>query len=177
MHYIRLLTSEELEETQMVSWYNTVMRFAPVNTVMVGEDDSLEDMVEVEEEVGDEGFPYVYIVELARDLIAREAEFIVSAWDMRFEGDYEIEVSNLYRADADIQHPFDIEMEDEVHQDICLEAAKFLGWRYGTRLSIQEKSHPALRDWDNLIESYRKYPTMTKTEALEFYTKYRHLFN
>ena len=80
MHYIRLLTSEELEETQMVSWYNTVMRFAPVNTVMVGEDDSLEDMVEVEEEVGDEGFPYVYIVELARDLIAREAEFIVSAW-------------------------------------------------------------------------------------------------
>ena len=107
---------------------------------------------------------------------------------MRFEGDYEIEVSNLYRADADVQHPFDIEMEDEVHQDICLEAAKFLhnrwveaknleGWRYGTRLSIQEKSHPALRDWDNLIESYRKYPTMTKTEALEFYTKYRHLFN
>ena len=45
MHYIRLLTSEELEETQMVSWYNTVMRFAPVNTVMVDDDDSLDDML------------------------------------------------------------------------------------------------------------------------------------
>ena len=97
MHYIRLLTSEELEETQMVSWYNTVMRFAPVNTVMVDDDDSLDDMLEVEEEVGDEGFPYVYIVELRRDLIAREAEFIVSAWDMRYDNDYEIETSNLYR--------------------------------------------------------------------------------
>ncbi len=80
MHYIRLLTSDELEETQMVSWYNTVMRFAPVNTVVVNDDDSLDDMLEVEEEeVGDEDFPYVYIVELRRDLIAREAEFIVSA--------------------------------------------------------------------------------------------------
>lgn len=188
MHYIRLLTSDELEETQMVSWYNTVMRFAPVNTVIVDDDDSLEDMLEVEEEVGDEGFPYVYIVELRRDLIAREAEFIVSAWDMRYDNDYEIETSNLYRPDADIQHPFDIEMEDEIHQSIQLEAAKFLhnrwveaknldGWRYGTRLSIQEKSHPAMRDWDNLSEAYRKYPTMTKTEALDFYTKYRHLFN
>ncbi len=100
---------------------------------------------------------------------------------------YEIETSNLYRPDADIQHPFDIQMEDEIHQSIQLEAAKFLhnrwveaknldGWRYGTRLNIQEKSHPAMRDWDNLSEAYRKYPTMTKTEALDFYTKYRHLF-
>lgn len=188
MHYIRLLTSEELSETQMVSWYNTVMRFAPENTVMADEDDSLDDVLEVqEEEVGDEGFPYVYIVELRRDLIAREAEFIVSAWEMRYEGDFEIETSNLYRADVDNQHPFEIEMEEDVYNNIQEVAAKFLhnrwveaktteGWRYATRLNIQEKTHPALRDWDSLNHQYRKFPTMTKTEALDFYTKYRHLF-
>ena len=50
MHYIRLLTSEELSETQMVSWYNTVMRFAPENTVMADEDDTLDDVLDVQEE-------------------------------------------------------------------------------------------------------------------------------
>lgn len=188
-HYIRLLTSEELTETQMVSWFNTVMRFAPEGTVVVEEDVTLDDMLDVEEsDIGDENFPYVYLVELRRDLIQREAEFIVSAWEMRFDGDFEIETSNLYRADADIQHPFEIEMEDDVYESIKQTAAKFMhnrwveaktqeGWRYATRLSLGEKTHPALRDWDNLNHQYRKYPTMTKTEAVAFFTKYKHLFN
>ena len=188
MHYIRLLTSEELSETQMVSWFNTVMRFAPANTVLADESDELDDVLEVEEtDIGDEAFPYVHLVELRRDLLAREAEWIVSAWEMRYDGDFEIETSNLYRADADPQHPFEIEMEDDVYDDIKETAAKFLhnrwveaknleGWRYATRLNINEKTHPALRDWDSLSHQYRKFPTMTKTEALDFYTKYRNLF-
>lgn len=186
MHYIRLLTTEELSETQMISWYNTVLRFAPPGIVMADDTESDEVVVVDEVEVED-GISNSYDVNLTRDLSENEAEFVVSAWEMRYTDDFEIETSNYYRADADMQHPFEIEMEEDAYSNIKETAAKFIhnrwvesknldGWRYGTRLNISEKTHPAMRDWDSLHERYRKYPTMTKTEALNFYTKYKHLF-
>jgi len=185
--YIRLLTARDLTDQEMDLWFDTVLKFTPPGVPIYDEDEDLE--VEVEDEdIADDGFPYVYVVHLTRHLNKTEAEFIVSAWEMRYGDDFEIEASNLYDPDKDMQHPFEIEMEDDVYENIKETAAKFMhnrwvesknldGWRYATRLSIGEKTHPAMRDWDSLHNRYKKYPTMTKTEALDFYTKYKHLFN
>lgn len=187
MHYIRLLTERELSETQMVSWFNTVVKFAPAGIVMADDEEQDEFMFIDKSEEGDISFSYD--VHLTRNLTEAEAQWIVSAWEMRFEDDFEIETSNAYRS-GDVEtweHPFEIEMEEDTYNNIKEVAAKFIhnrwvesktldGWRYATRMNIGEKSHPALRDWDSLHPRYRKYPTITKTECLEFYTKYKHLF-
>jgi len=184
-HYIRLLTDRELTDDEMDIWFNSVIKFSPPGVPIYDQDDEFE--VEEDEVVGDESLPYVYLVYLTRDLQPSEAEFIVSAWDVRYSGDFEIETSNLYRADADLQNPLELNMDSEVYENIRATAAKFMhnrwveqqtqsGWRYGLRLSEKNRTHPALRNWDSLEPEYRKIPTMTQREALNFYSKYQHLF-
>jgi hypothetical protein len=184
-HYIRLLTERELSDDEMDLWFNTVVKFAPPGVAVYDESDEFE--VEEDEVEGDEGLDNVYIVYLTRDLQPSEAEFIVTAWEFRYADDFEIEISNLYRADANLQNPFELEIEPEAYENIKQTAAKFVhnrwvdqkiqeGWRYGLRMSTARKTHPALRDWDSLPHAYRKIPVMSERQALDFYTKYRHLF-
>lgn len=191
MHYIRLVTEEKLDDEMIVEWFNTVLRFSPSGLVIADyeeTDDVESEEISVEEEDNDGGEGYAYDVNLTRDLSESEAQFIVSAWEMRVDGDFEIETSNLYSADANLQHPLELDMDDEVYESAKQKAAKFIhnrwveeqtdkGWRYGTRFNDAEKVHPALRNWDSLTEEYRRYPTMTKEEVLDFITKYKHLFS
>ena len=46
-----------------------------------------------------------------------------------------------------------------------------LGFRYGLNFSIKEKTHPAMRPWDDLPESYRRMPETTDKELLDFYSQ------
>ena len=44
------------------------------------------------------------------------------------------------------------------------------GYRYGLKMSIEEKTHPAMRPWDDLPETYRRMPETTDKELLDFYS-------
>lgn len=192
-HYIRLMTERELSDNGMSKWFDTVSRFAPSGTVIIDDqwDEDCDEDFEVEIDDEDEccgcSLPYMYEVKLTRHLTETEAEFIVTAWDMRFAHDYEIEVSNLYTDGVDPQHPLDISIDDDIKENIETVAAKFLhnrwvekklqeGWRYGLHSNKEQKVSPMLRDWDSLDESYRSHSVMSEQEALDFYVKYNTLF-
>lgn len=191
-HYIRLLTQRELADDTMSLWFETVVKFAPSGIVIVDDsmgdaDEDLEVSVDDDADFGDPNFPYIYEAELTRHLQKTEAEFIVSAWEVRFKHDFEIEISNIYDAEADMQHPLDIEIDEEIHGQIEETAAKFNhnrrveklvleGWRYGLHHNTSDKTSPGIRDWDSLDESYRKRSKLDKREALDFYAKYKSLF-
>jgi len=45
------------------------------------------------------------------------------------------------------------------------------GYRYGLNMSINEKTHPAMRPWDDLPESYQRMPAITDKKLLDYYSK------
>ena len=187
-HYSRLLTDRELTDQEMELWYQTVEDFAPDGVVLDWDDDENQDCTEEgDEDCGDEDFEYVYLIELRRHLQDNEAEFVVSAWERRYQDDFEIEISHLYRADSDVQRPFEITIDSDTRSKVLDAASKFIhnrwvdaktmdGWRYGLDYNEQEKTNPIIRDWDSLPESYRKIPQLTEKELLDFFARNKNLF-
>ena len=51
------------------------------------------------------------------------------------------------------------------------------GYRYGLGMSITEKTHPAMRPWDDLPENYRRMPMMTDKKLLDYYSQNINKFN
>ena len=45
------------------------------------------------------------------------------------------------------------------------------GWRFGLNMSLEEKTHPAMRPWDDLPESYRRRRKLEDKELVDFYAK------
>ena len=73
MHYIRLLTTNELSDDEMANWFDTVIKFAPAGAVIVDIDDwateadeEVDLEVDQEEDYGDPDFPYVYVADLLK---------------------------------------------------------------------------------------------------------------
>ena len=98
--------------------------------------------------------------------------------------DFEVESSNVYRADADFGHPFeyDINIEEDAkitlynsmarqHHNRWIQERQQNGWRFGLNLDLTEKTHPAMRPWDDLPESYQKRMAIQDKELLDFYAK------
>ena len=124
------------------------------------------------------------MIPLVRHLTEEEAERIVEGYMRVAEHDFEIETSNVYRANADFGHPFeyDIQMDEgaklvlndsyarQAHNQ-WIQSMTDKGYRYGLNMSPGQKTHPAMRPWDDLPESYRKLPETTNKELLDFYSQ------
>src|SRR6056300_1118900 len=134
--------------------------------------------------LGMQGDEYLYILPLFRHLSADEAERIVEGYMRVTEHDFEIEASNIYRANADFGHPFeyDIQMDESArniihenlarhHHNIWIQEKQNAGWRYGLNLNLNEKTHPAMRPWDELPERYRRKKNVEDKELLDYYVK------
>ena len=50
------------------------------------------------------------------------------------------------------------------------------GYRYGLNMSVNEKTHPAMRPYDELPENYRKTPEKTDQQLLDYYSRNVHKF-
>ena len=137
-----------------------------------------------------QGQDYLYVIPLVRHLGEDEAERIVEGYMRIAEHDFEIETSNVYRANADFGNPFeyDIKMDEgakltlkdlyarQAHNQ-WIQSMVDKGYRYGLNMSINEKTHPAMRPWDELPETYRKIPETTDKELLDFYSQNINKFN
>lgn len=184
-HYIRLLTDIELNHTQKNIWYRVVEKFLDADMYSPEEVNYIDGFTSDRDElIGDEIFPYVYIVRLNNTLPVDIAEQIVALWDEVYPKDFEIESSAEYD-DDDCE--CDIEIDDAMHEEIQRRASKFLhnrwvehqiheGWRYGIKSHTQQKTDPRLRDWDSLNEQYRREIAMTREEAVKFFKQYPHIF-
>ena len=175
--YILQRTSTVLNAQEIRRWYITVDMLAPDNIIM-GDDETNNFMLASQDK------ELLYIVPLVRHLTEDEAERIVEGYMRVSEHDFQIETSNVYRANADFGHPFETDYQIAVEAKNVLKDAYArqrhnswiqeqmdLGFRYGLNFSIKEKTHPAMRPWDDLPESYRRMPETTDKELLDFYSQ------
>lgn len=174
-HHIQLKTAEPLPNETVFSWYNTVKEYGPEGTVFLPSHNGQQ--VAVEYGICDDcQEPHTYTVSLSRDLTMDEALFIVQAWEHVFIGDFDIEISNSYNNMQD-------DAELEIEEDLRIRAKNDLnkqnhnrwvnqqmteGWRWGTHYNSREKTHPALRSWDDLPESHRRARDITDREIFEW---------
>ena len=181
--YILQRTPSALTAEQVQKWYYTVEMLGPDN-ILAGDDDTTSLMLGMQET------EYLYILPLVRHLTAEEAERIVEGYMRVTEHDFEVETSNVYRADADFGHPFeyDINIDEGARQTIhdamarqhhnrWIQEQQQKGWRFGLDLNLEQKTHPAMRPWDDLPESYRRRRTIEDRELLEFYSKNKQNFS
>jgi|TARA_B100002019_G_scaffold170208_1_gene147177 hypothetical protein len=175
--YILQRTPTVLNAQEIRRWYITVDMLAPDNIIM-GDDETNNFMLASQDK------ELLYIVPLVRHLTEDEAERIVEGYMRVSEHDFQIETSNVYRANADFGHPFETDYQIAVEAKNVLKDAYArqrhnswiqeqmdLGFRYGLNFSIKEKTHPAMRPWDDLPESYRRMPETTDKELLDFYSQ------
>jgi len=175
--YIQQRTSKTLNADEIQRWFLTVEMLAPEG-VIAGDDNTCEFVLATQED------DLLYRIPLVRHLTSDEAERIVEGYMRVTEHDFSIETSNVYRADADFGHPFETDIQmDEGAQDILKDTYKRQahnewikgmmdkGYRYGLNMSINEKTHPAMRPWDDLPESYQRMPAITDKKLLDYYSK------
>ena len=174
--YILQRTAKVLNADEIRRWYLTVDMLAPDNIIM-GDDESNSFMFAMQAE------EYIYMVPLVRHLTEVEAEKIVEGYMRVSEHDFDIETSNVYRANADLAHPFETDYQISVDAKNVLKDAYARqshnqwiqtkmreGYRYGLKLNIKEKTHPAMRPWDDLPKEYRRLPESSDKELLDFYS-------
>ena len=174
--YILQRTAKILDADEIRRWYLTVDMLAPDNVIM-GDDESNSFMFAMQAE------DYIYMVPLVRHLTEMEAEKIVEGYMRVSEHDFDIETSNVYRANADLAHPFETDYQISVDAKNVLKDAYARqshnqwiqgkmreGYRYGLKLNLKEKTHPAMRPWDDLPKEYRRLPESSDKELLDFYS-------
>tara|TARA_B110000503_G_C7006676_1_gene353881 strand:- start:283 stop:843 length:561 start_codon:yes stop_codon:yes gene_type:complete len=180
--YILQRTSHHLTADALKKWYHTVELLAP-SGVIAGDDDTSELILSMQDK------DYLYIIPLVRHLTEHEAEKIVNGYMRVTTHDFEIETSNVYRADADFSHPFeyDINIDEDARETIhhAMERQNHnawihdqmdKGWRFGINLDIAGKTHPAMRPWDDLPEEFKRYRHAHDKELLDYYSKNLHKF-
>jgi hypothetical protein len=175
--YILQRSQDILNADQIRRWLLTVEMIGPDGIIM-GDDESNSFML------ASQGDDYLYMIPLVRHLNEDEAERIVEGYMRIAEHDFEIETSNVYRANADFGHPFeyDIQMDEgaklvlndsyarQAHNQ-WIQSMTDKGYHYGLNMSPGQKTHPAMRPWDDLPESYRRLPETTNKELLDFYSQ------
>lgn len=174
----RMLTSDQIQK-----WYYTVEMLGPEG-IMAGDDDTNSLVLGMQDK------DFLYILPLVRHLTAEEAERIVEGYMRVTEHDFEIESSNVYRANANFGHPFeyDIQMDEGAREVLHLAMErqnhnKWIseqqdkGWRFGLNFDQNNKTHPAMRPWDDLPESYRRRRIRDDKELLDFYAKNKEQFS
>ena len=174
--YILQRTAKILNSDEIRRWYLTVDMLAPDNIIM-GDDESNSFMFAMQAE------DFIYMVPLVRHLTEVEAEKIVEGYMRVSEHDFDIETSNVYRANADLAHPFETDYQISVDAKNVLKDAYARqshnqwiqgkmreGYRYGLKLNLKEKTHPAMRPWDDLPNEYRRLPESSDKELLDFYS-------
>lgn len=165
--FIALSTKTKLKTDQVKAWFQTVIGNAPVGTpvavMVMGPSGIHEPVILLHREAEKEHF---YIVPLTRDLMDDEIEKIVIAF-----------VERVPDIDFDICSPTSIGVVDPASAPLSVDQERYLmlcaafakrqheqwlkdrtdnGWRYGTSVSLENKTHPLLRPWDELPSQFRK---------------------
>ena len=170
-HYLTLSTDEELERPVIRAWFHAVRDNCPkgvLATTFV--DGKAVQLVrrKSENEIR-------YSIPLSRDLTEKEVKSIVDSFAHHTDIDFKISASTSVD-----QHEFktDVEVNHDPMLNLCTSWAKkkhenwrkdkeISGWRYGTTVSKKNKTHPLLRAWDEIPETYRKVDTKPAQELLD----------
>ena len=166
--YIRLTTTAPLQKSEVKMWFNTVKSLLPsgvLGSLQVRNPDN--ELTNVQLIHKTEKGKHLYEIPLNRDMVPREVEPIVTAWDAYYpEGDFDIETSAA-EIEASRQKLADaIVVKENEYNQLCDTLAKHQhtawyksradkGWRYGISINRKDKTHPMMRPWEELPEEYR----------------------
>lgn len=180
--YILQRTAQPLNAEQIQKWYYTVGILGPEG-VLAGDDDTTSLMLGMQLD------EFVYILPLVRHLTAAEAERIVEGYMRVTEHDFEIESSNVYESNADFGQPFeyDITLDEGARETIhdamerqnhnkWIHEQMDKGWRFGLNLDLKERTHPAMRPWDDLPANYRKKLAIEDKQLVDYYARNKSKF-
>jgi hypothetical protein len=174
--FIRLITKEPLTSSNARMWYQAVKECLGAATLGSMQIDGK--MVKMIRRTVKEGLAYdIPTIRHPRDT---ELEEIFEAADAALpEGDFLVEGSQdkiRHRGDIEV---VEIDINSERYKELCESLAKHqhsqwvsqrtdAGWRYGLSESSKERTHPLLRPWEQLPESYRKVDYKLPGILLEF---------
>lgn len=174
--FIAVVTDEPLPPETVRQWFKCVKTHAPGLLLNIPSTDNTGMPRTVCLVHREEGAQHRYMVPLARDLEEDEAARIVDAFvDLNPEKDFDVQSSASHDSEPQYQRPV-IDVDEKLYVDLCLAWAKRQhdawvadrkanGWRYGTTLSMSEKTNPLLMPWEQLPEQYRK-PDLEEPQAL-----------
>jgi len=159
--YICLSTTDDLQDDAMMAWFGSVNDAGPNGCISSVE--LRADRMPVRFYKRTDGNRNCYMVVLTRDLSMDEANAIATSYDQKNpDGDFEITWSQTPAVGTKTAA-----ISEDLMKAIALEAAKRNhgrwvnqlteeGWRYGQQHDTRQRTTPALRDWENLSEKYRK---------------------
>lgn len=117
----------------------------------------------------------IFIVSLTRELTDNEVEAAIEAFDAKTDIDFKVVAQ---RKAVDNKPEIEVEVEEGPLNELCTAWAKqkhddwvkektAQGWRYGTKVSNKEQTHPLLRAWADLPEEYRAVDTSQVEQLLK----------
>lgn len=165
-HYIMIETDEVLDKETIKIWFQSVKECAPSGTIAsiqtFKEGDGPKAVSLIHRSENDK---HKYLVPLTRDLIDEEVDPIFDSFSEQWNGDFDLEVSESHLEEYETES-FNQEELDTAYERLAERFAKAMhqrwyesrveeGWRYGMQLNEDDMTHPMLRPWEQLPESYQ----------------------
>lgn len=178
--YVKLVSPDHISMKDSRLWYKTVLDTAPVGTLSsIDMMDSNGDLKSYRVIKREENGNTALIIPISRDLLPDELENICRKWiEVCPSGKYDVKSSGS-QADKLENKIADITMPADEYMSLCSELAKrqheawlrdktSQGWRYGPTVSVVNKTHPMLRPWPDLPDSYKNVDTNSPENFLNF---------
>lgn len=178
-YHIQLKTAEALPDAGAAGWYKCVEEFGPDDVIQSYDYEGSEVAMEYGMCSSCDEFKHVYTVPLKRNLTSYETLVILNAWEYIYPEDFDIEISGDLDMEAANDEAAEVSISDEVRESVVRDIHKFRhnrwvesklgeGWRWSGAFSSKNKTHPGLRDWDNLNEDMRRGTEVSDREILEW---------
>lgn len=165
--FIALTTTKPLDAAIIRSWFRAVKDAAPNGVIttmpVIGENGAPTPVALFHKETSD---GHHYFVPLTRDLGEPEAAKIVSLFvGIVPDIDFDVRATTSPIAPP-VASAIPLPVDDAEYIALCSAFAKRqhaqwlkerteAGWRYGTSVSLRDKTHPLLRPWEDLPDRYR----------------------
>lgn len=154
--YVRIIVTQQLSKQQLVLWYHTVEKSLPSG--LIGETQLSPDTYSKFYAKRLSNNKHTYVVPLVRDLDAYEVHQLLEQWcraypqgDFIFDYSQAVEHSVPKLADLSEQKIAQaMEAWSKQQHQKWMQDRMEQGWRYGTVISVKDRTHPWLQPWESL---------------------------
>lgn len=171
--YVRIIVPQQLPKPQFVLWYKTVEKTLPSG--LIGETQLTPDTYSKYYTKRLAQGRYCYVVPLKRDLDTSEVHLLLRAWNTAYpQGDFILDhsqpVQHAVTQTADLgQQKVEQAMEawSKIQHQTWMKDHMQQGWRFGTQLSVRDKTHPWLQPWESLPQAAKDKNTQACKDLLK----------
>lgn len=176
--FIRLESKKKIEMELIKEWLTDIKGSLPITvfgSVIKTMPDKTEKRGSLSHRTSKNG-THLYEIPLTRDLTVLEKEAVEKAsyWIIKATKSY-LSFNGKGLTSYDTSKQYSLQ-----YQQLCVDIAKMMhqkwyheksndGWRYGLSFNMKDKTHPMMRPWEDLPESYRKVDYDLPKEILQIF--------